>query len=195
MSTKVIIPVWGRIEPLRRHITETSKLFDYMYVVSPEDPLFIEVMNILEGKEVIFCKNEPVSEKINLGIRSCDVDYIINCGSDDILYDELYRVYENETHPFCAVNHRDIEGANLTRALFGVGRRTLRKYLKYPPCNRRMDTLSMQIVLEAMRKEWRRNIAIGRAKRRDIPNLKIIDSRVPLFKSIYTSGDNITCLD
>jgi hypothetical protein len=191
MNLKVIIPVWGRIEPLKRHVSETSDLFDYLYVVSPEDPYFVEVMDILSGKEVIFYPNDIVSEKINFGIKNCGTEYVMNCGSDDILYDELYWAYADEDYPFCTVTHRDIEGANHTRAIFGTGRRTLTKYIWYPPCNRKMDTLSEKVILRNMRRDWRKLVSIGKAKHSERPKLKLIDVGVPLFKSIYT-GDNIT---
>lgn len=101
------MPVWKRPEILKLVINSLNNFvennknykFSVVYIVSPEDPDKEKIDEIVKNTEcryiIVFFQNTYVGAKMNAGISAIlneDYDYIMNCGSDDLLNPLLMRL-------------------------------------------------------------------------------------------------------
>lgn len=104
----ILIPLWGRkgvwelvADRLQEFIHDNFMYsFKVFCIVSPEDPQRKELEAICTkyGYTMFHCKNEPLGEKMNYGIRNMmqrwPFHYLMNLGSDNIMHPDLIKKYE-----------------------------------------------------------------------------------------------------
>ena len=96
-----MIPVWKRPNILNICVENNKKFANnnmiFVYIVSENDPFIEQIRKILNGEIVFYHKNRPLGAKMNAGIEAISkhfkYDYLMNLGSDDMIIDDIYKIY------------------------------------------------------------------------------------------------------
>jgi len=110
MKILIPVPVWKRPEILlecltgmQRFVKKSKRYKIYVYplfIISPEDYYFILNEKLIKLFKFDYCtyKNLPVGEKMNAGInlalKEIEFDYLMTCGSDNIINPEIWKIYK-----------------------------------------------------------------------------------------------------
>ena len=117
MKILVFTPLWKRPEIVREYVKSYNRLRNYadmdlLAVISPEDPCFDELMDILPpDTHFTEYKNTPFGEKKNAGAEIAELlkwDYLMELNSDSIVNPallDLYRPYMDKKTPFFGLNN------------------------------------------------------------------------------------------
>ena len=138
-KTKIIIliPCWRRpevfkivSEQLHHFVDANKKMYKLvvMFVFSEEDPdieQLAEIYNTASYKRAYtFCDNYQLGRKHNTGINAaCELgfDYLMNMGSDDLLHEDLLKLYKTEIDkktPIIGINRLYFLDKASNRSLF-----------------------------------------------------------------------------
>jgi glycosyltransferase involved in cell wall biosynthesis len=106
MKILTLIPLWKRPEVVRFIVERLPEHVTPLFLISPEDPNYQELKEIIHIYRYIDIKNDPLGRKMNVGVKSSlqiDYDYLMNLGSDDVLdqryFDEI-QLYLDKNSPF-----------------------------------------------------------------------------------------------
>ena len=99
------MPIWQRVDVLRIIINRLpSWVSAVVYVLSPEDPQFDEVLSVIKDSRTPYTIamhiNNPLGAKINYGVQTAlktyRFNYLMNIGSDDIVHEDLLEAYRDK---------------------------------------------------------------------------------------------------
>lgn len=110
----IIIPCWKRFEVLSLVMKQLDLFCDtvknridviVIYVFSANDPeldkIMLHYLQANHPRDYLYSPNEMLGQKLNDGIahaKQFKYDYIMNCGSDDLLHPDLMKLYEEAIH-------------------------------------------------------------------------------------------------
>lgn len=98
MKLLIFTPLWGRPEIVREWVRSLERLpkHELLVVMSPEDPDYEELEEILPPCLKVDCKNTPFGAKKNAGIngaRQLKWDYMMELNSDSIVNPGIFDLY------------------------------------------------------------------------------------------------------
>jgi len=110
MKVVILIALWKRpeivkftVRELKKTIAASSMELIPLFILSPEDPNYKELLKIIGDFKYLEFKNYPLGAKMNDGIRSSlllDYDYLMNFGSDDVIepryFDEIMTLCQSK---------------------------------------------------------------------------------------------------
>lgn len=113
MKILIFTPIWKRPDIVREWVRSLERLpkHELLVVLSPEDPHYDEIEEILPTCWKVDCANKPFGRKKNTGMegaRQMKWDYLMELNSDSIvnpkLFD-LYKPYMDKKTPFFGLNN------------------------------------------------------------------------------------------
>lgn len=115
MKILIYTPIYKRPEIVKLYIQSLKRLlinYDLLVVVSPEDPFYWDIIDMLPPDAYIKChKNKPFGAKKNAGIevaKLLDWDYMMELNSDSIVNPRIFELYESymqKKTPFFGLNN------------------------------------------------------------------------------------------
>lgn len=99
MKILMIVPVYKRPEIVRAAYDSIKRLpVERLFIVSPEDQFLKENMKTLKSDTIVEYSNAMLGMKHNAGIKfaldNMEFDYMMNCGSDDLICPTLLDLYK-----------------------------------------------------------------------------------------------------
>lgn len=104
MKILMLIPIWKRPEIVSifmRHFIDNQCPYarvQPLFILSPEDTAYRQVLKIIEGYDYCECENRPLGRKKNYGLHyaleNFKWDYLMDMGSDDVYTDVMWMLYE-----------------------------------------------------------------------------------------------------
>ena len=107
MKLLIFTPLWKRPEIVREWVRSLERLPEHelLVVMSPEDPHYDELIDILPGCAWrVDCKNTPFGAKKNAGIegaRQLNWDYLMELNSDSIVNPAIFDLYSEHIAQKC----------------------------------------------------------------------------------------------
>jgi len=98
MKILIFTPLWQRPEIVREWVRSLKRLpkHELLVVLSPEDPYYDELIDILPPCWKVECENKPFGRKKNAGIdgaRQLKWDYLMELNSDSIVNPDIFDLY------------------------------------------------------------------------------------------------------
>lgn len=133
MKILMLIPVWRRPEVVAmfmRHFHDNPCPYAKvtpLFILSPEDTAYRQVLKIIEGQEYCETENHPLGRKKNYGLKyafNLKWDYLMDMGSDDVYTPVLWSLYEDMFRakvPYFGVRNLYVYDSLTDRALFVEG--------------------------------------------------------------------------